>query len=891
MGLFKFWRRKNQNSAARRNANHDDTGHEPFRTGRVELLEPRYVLSANPLFVGARYLEQDLGEDAAGPDLFEVTFTGGAEGTQMTRLVIDGDHNGVEGVQDGDLFFDTVRQDRTTNPMALGRGDAYGFQVINKIGDFDVTATVADGETRIVLDFIGFDADEKLFFTIDVDEANNLGFRPADPNAGVDEIASGNEFQASLLQANFTAAHFHDAQATTQFVDVYDLNEEGALQLQNADPARTFTSTGLNLPGDNFQGQANRSAAGVGALVQTPLPITISGTVFHDRDLNHAQDFGDEGIGGVTLTLQQREADGSYANVERGGATVTTLTDANGDYLFSADLNLLPGTYRVVETQPVDYQISVAALPGTVEGAAIGSSIGTNVLTEITVEQGGTDAIDYDFAEANPAEISGYVYHDRDNDGLREPGLGEEAIAGVTISLIDAGGNVVGTQVTDGDGFYRFDNLRPGEYRVVETHPVRWIDGKDTAGTIGGVTIGSAVAPDTLQSITVRSEDVGIHYNFGERLGSLTGFVHVDDDGDCLRDPGEQGIEGVTIRLVDEQGSELTTTTDANGRYTFLDLAAGTYSVIEEQPLEYFTAGERVGNGTGSIPLANTIEGVRIDGEHIDLQDYNFCEALGSLSGHVYHDRDNDGAREAGEEPIAGVVIELRDNDGQPVLDAGGNARTATTDSAGFYRFDDLAPGVYRVVERHPTGWIDGLDTPGTVGGATTGNANNPGDLIRDIDLTGSNGGRHGVDYDFGERLGSLSGYVHLDDDGDCLRDPEEQGIEGVLITLSDEAGNTFTTLTDANGHYSFDELPAGVYTVTETQPQRYFNGGQVAGSAGGDIYGYQRQIRDVRNRLAKTLTLWSTTSARRWACSAGMFTTMPTRTVAVIRAKRASPK
>ena len=132
------------------------------------------------------------GEDAAGPDLFEVTFTGGAAGTQLTRLVIDGDHNGTPGVQDGDLFFDTARQDSTADPTALGRGDAYGFEVVEKIGDFNVTASVTDGQTSIVLHFSGFDAGEKLIFSIDVDEANNLGFRPGDPNAGVDEIASGN---------------------------------------------------------------------------------------------------------------------------------------------------------------------------------------------------------------------------------------------------------------------------------------------------------------------------------------------------------------------------------------------------------------------------------------------------------------------------------------------------------------------------------------------------------------------------------------------------------------------------------------------------------------------------------------------------------------------------
>ena len=65
------------------------------RRCRFEMMEPRQMLAANvlPIEVGAVYLEDAGGQDVVG-DLFHVTFQGGAEGTEMTRLEINTDKNG-----------------------------------------------------------------------------------------------------------------------------------------------------------------------------------------------------------------------------------------------------------------------------------------------------------------------------------------------------------------------------------------------------------------------------------------------------------------------------------------------------------------------------------------------------------------------------------------------------------------------------------------------------------------------------------------------------------------------------------------------------------------------------------------------------------------------------
>ena len=80
-----------------------------------------------------------------------------------------------------------------------------------------------------------------------------------------------------------------------------------------------------------------------------------------------------------------------------------------------------------------------------------------------------------------------------------------------------------------------------------------------------------------------------------------------------------------------------------------------------------------------------------------------------------------------------------------------------------------------------------------------------------------------------------VSGRVYEDLNGSGQPDSGEPGIAGVTITLTgaDTATSTpvtLTTTTDANGNWNFI-VPAGTYTVTETQPAAYLPGVTRAGS------------------------------------------------------------
>jgi uncharacterized repeat protein (TIGR01451 family) len=85
--------------------------------------------------------------------------------------------------------------------------------------------------------------------------------------------------------------------------------------------------------------------------------------------------------------------------------------------------------------------------------------------------QGGDDSEGGD--PTRTARISGVVFHDRDGDGVRDTQR-EPGWANFTVVLERREGGVdvpVRTTSTNGDGWYEFDRLRPGVYRVRVTLP------------------------------------------------------------------------------------------------------------------------------------------------------------------------------------------------------------------------------------------------------------------------------------------------------------------------------------------------------------------------------------------------------------------------------------
>lgn len=888
----------------------------------VEEMEPRLVLSVEPVVVGAVYVEEDLGSDLHG-DTFYLSFQGGAPGTQLNRVMIDGDQDSP-GFSVGDVFFDINSNDDEPGNGRFGADISFPFRIVNATGIDDVRATVVDGSTRLELEFEGFDAGDVLEFQIDVDEVEDFNPNETDTqtiNDGFDPITSGVEFQGSLFVSEFSAPHFESTNLETNFLNRYDPVLEGK---------------GLDLPADDENGQRDRTAGAAAEATQVPIPASLSGHVYHDRNLNGQRDEGEEGIEGVRLTAIPVDTIVSQA-------TQTVVTDAEGNYHFDG---LMPGEYRVVEEQPEGF-LDGLDRAGFVDGIVSGEAINPGDVIQSIQLSGGSRGTDYDFGEIKSVSIGGSVHlatPDGDcfsEDVYHEPVVGarvvlldasgimvqetttgddgsymfddlvpgtysvreytpsslleggaqvgnvdgedrgvvldpnqvdlitllsgeelvdlefcdvepvtiqgrvqlatpdgdcfgddadHEPVVGARVQLIDENGLVVDETVTDSDGRYRFDQLDPGTYSVREFTPAGLFDGGAQAGHVAGQSRGIVAGPGEVTRILLGPGEALEDLDFCElEPVTIRGRVELATvDGDCFGDDElHQGVSDATVQLRDETGQVVAqTTTDENGYYEFTGLEPGTYSLFEVTPVGLIDAGAKAGLIDGDAALgasvidANTIGDITLNSGQVATE-FDFCEfAPSSLAGFVYHDRDDNGARDTGEQGIAEVTVQLLD-------ESGAVAAETMTDANGAYEFQQLVAGNYTLVELHPQAWFDGLDSPGVIDGVATGTAINPGDRIENIRL---GWGQSGAEFNFGELLGvSIFGDVHLSTmDGDCFStDVEHPPLADVVVQLLDGNGVVVDqTLTDENGQYRFVGLTPGEYGVRELTPAHLIDGG-----------------------------------------------------------------
>lgn len=447
-----------------------------------------------------------------------------------------------------------------------------------------------------------------------------------------------------------------------------------------------------------------------------------------------------------------------------------------------------------------------------------------------------------------PIDLSGTVYVDN-NLSLTQD-IGEAGIAGVSLSLYRLdGGNYMSTgysTTTDQQGRYQFGlnlSLAPGTYQIRESQPAGYLSVGAVPGLLNGQPdLGSTVPgdKDVLTNIQVLIGDSrGTRLDFAESQPvQISGFVYRDNNDNGRREDSETGIGGIDIQIVSIEtiaGSvNLTTQTLPDGSYRFIGLPPGRYRISESsQPIDTFDGKDSPGTVRGQTRGTNStndqITEIRLDGNDNGI-DFNFGEIEpSSLSGHVcvaMPGFDCFSSEPNSQAPLPGVKIDLVNASGSVVA-------TTFTVADGGYHFDRLPAGVYSIVETQPANLLDGLSRVGVINGIAIGSASS-GTRIEQVSLRG---GQQGTNYDFCELLpASIAGNVYEDFNGDRIRDPDEVSLEGVLIEILDSLGQVMsTTRTNSSGEYKFDNLRPGVYTIREQQPQGYLQGGQKAGSSGGN--------------------------------------------------------
>ena len=194
MGLFRKAHRKHVVPAPHRKKSHGAGSR--FRICRFEQMESRQLLSATiaPIHVATTYFEDSNDYDQSSV----------LQGTQHARWPTSSRSASPAAPTEPNstqLTIDPTTRSSTRQPAAPGVYGYFPLTIVSHDG-FEVTSSsVVNGGTQLVLTFSGFQAGEKLVFSIDVDENGNL-----EPNA----VVEGAEFEGATLTGSFTAPHMQD---------------------------------------------------------------------------------------------------------------------------------------------------------------------------------------------------------------------------------------------------------------------------------------------------------------------------------------------------------------------------------------------------------------------------------------------------------------------------------------------------------------------------------------------------------------------------------------------------------------------------------------------------------------------------------------------------------
>lgn len=523
-------------------------------------------------------------------------------------------------------------------------------------------------------------------------------------------------------------------------------------------------------------------------------PLSIGNLVWNDINNDGIRQADEPGLANVAVNLRNAASE----------IVAQTRTNSAGGYLFT---HLSQGQYRVeilrsslphpamrsstgansvtagpfepssgTSVDSTDYGTTISS--EIVVGPVVNLTYGNQPLGEAPTEGGILDNTPdadtnllQDFGFFRPLSLGNLVWVDGNNNGRVDPG--EAGFPGITVRLLDAGGNLIAQTITASDGTYRFDDLFPGVYRVE-------LRGIPLLGANTFWRSSSGAGTDN------KNGTVDLRVGPFEPAALASPEDNRDNGTETLL-PGTQLVDFIQSPLLTLAVFGSTANPNDNGYANFtLD-----FGLTAFQP-----------------PRVRPIENAKV-------------------SGYVYRDIFNtDGLREParGETGIAGVRITL----------SGGTLTAPVsvfTNSVGYYEFNGLAPGTYTITETQPVGFYDGIDTLGSLGGTI------PGNDVLTVTLQEND---NGVEYNFGEVLGaSVFGYVYEDLNRNRRFDTGEPGIPDVIVTISGTAFagtpmarpltpadslNGLVTRTDANGRWEFPLLPAGIYTIVQTQPANYLD-------------------------------------------------------------------
>ena len=358
------------------------------------------------------------------------------------------------------------------------------------------------------------------------------------------------------------------------------------------------------------------NATGTDNDAQAPLVVdslvSIGDYVWVDTNRNGLQDAGEAPLAGVTVTLYAED-----------GSTVlaTAVTDPDGSYSF---VDLVPGRSYVVEFSAPGYAFTTAdsgddaadsdadVVTGRVEVTAPGSGVnGATNPDDPTIDAG---VVRLNLTLVKELTATGPFYAGSSvtfaltphNDGPVDARAGWSVTDilpdGLTlVSMTGAGYTCEGATCTSGsvlaagaDGAVITVTATVDHAFVGTLHNVAYVapSGDETTET------NPLIVPDTTTDTDTTGTDNDAQAPLVvDSLVSVGDYVWLDVDRDGIQDSAEPAIPGVTVTLTDATGAVVaTTTTDAKGFYSFVDLTPGaTYTITFTRPDGYTFTSQTAG--------------------------------------------------------------------------------------------------------------------------------------------------------------------------------------------------------------------------------------------------------------------------------------------------------
>ncbi|MFT4535773.1 MAG: hypothetical protein ACJA1A_002681 [Saprospiraceae bacterium] len=432
---------------------------------------------------------------------------------------------------------------------------------------------------------------------------------------------------------------------------------------------------------------------------------TIAGESWKDTNGNGIQEIGEDPVQGLVVILEDCV----------GNILDQTTTNADGTYMFSG---IEPGMVLVRfdnTTLPQGYAFTYQDQG---DDDSVDSDVDLNGKGLCMTLNSGDEITDYDAGLLLLGSIGDLVWHDIDGDGVKdsnEPGIEE-----VIINLYNDVSDLVATTVTDGNGYYLFDNVYPDTYFVEFIDPDGFVSTFAKEGTNdeldsditneiiipeGGSTTGLHVLAPGENNLTI---DAG--YYMCIPIGET---VWYDTDSDNVEDPVENGINGIKVTLwrltngtwgewdIVYTGHKPGTPSD-DGYYKFCAPPGTYYIYYQMPPIGLVQAQPNVGSDLTDSDVTNG-NGPGTTNSFTVLSGEEDCTIgagyypMAEVGNYVWDDSNYNGIQDVTESPIEGVMVQVYDLDNNLISEV-------MTDDSGEYEVDYLQQQSYYLKFTPPMG-------------------------------------------------------------------------------------------------------------------------------------------------------------------------------------------